>query len=333
MSWWQTQAQLTRDEVRGANPLNRINTFITDETGFPIEDVEEGEQDNYAVANWLRKRKGPRTRSQSRNKMARGSRTPITPNTHAGPMDTSGTVYRGKYHTALGKKPSVTCRRFENKETFLGDDSDPLYKIRDKTLNVHRLIQIPFDANDTTQNTRNSREAYVKGVLLRLMIRPTKTYAPFNKPITIRWCVIQPETNTGNISDISTTNFWRDEDTLDRIYKDFSSVADYNDLICGKINTEKYGVKKHGVLTISPSTGNYLMWDQIKFIKFWLPINKVVEWADNINDYPSANVYLCWWFCDRGDYNTAQQYDVSGTNIAPLTFQIHAVNYFKNVRS
>lgn len=329
--------KLIRDEVRDSFGLSEYRDAIDDATsGYPSlqSQFNPSWREEYHAK---RKREGqhqfheldkPRKKQKVSNNMPRRP-IPMELGEHSGPKKTSRTSYRAKYHTALGEKPSRKCNRVTTQEITTDNTLD------DKRLHSTRLVEVPYSANDYEANRRHSFKCWVKGIKLRWTVKAKATF-DLAQPLTIRWAILQPETNTGASTDVNVTEFFRDEDTAQDHYDDFPTTGVYTEYMRKALNTDKYGIIKTGSFTISPSTTGTTTvkhWASTKMFNIWVPINKILTWtnvAAGVDDeFPESNVHLVWWYCERGTLGTAQIYPTTGST--PLEQLVEKQVYFKNI--
>lgn len=251
------------------------------------------------------------------------------PSTHAGP-ETSIRMRRSRYHNTLGVKWRKKSKRAVEEAT---ENSGNTF---DKTLIISNLINVPYSANEYDDHRRNGYQAFVKGVKLQCCFKIRQGQSVLTDPLTIRWAILVPETNTGATSDIATTDFFMQRETTTDEFSDFPSTGNYLEYHARRINTSKYGIMKSGTFTLGPSSSGsdaYRHWDQTKLMNIFVPLNRVFQW-DNItsgagDEEPTSNLHLVWWYTERGDLNTAKQFSGAGTG--PIAFNVLKTTYFKNV--
>jgi hypothetical protein len=313
-----------RDQARDAFGLSAERDAINDLTeGHPaIRASFTGlHKRDYAPIHSAYEPKGKKQKTMA---YGDGHWRPMTVDAHGGPAKSSRT-HRSKYHTTLGHKPNRRCNKSREQQTVTDNTID------DKNLHTYALMQLPYDADNADMNRRHANLAYVKGVALRWCFKLKQGF-DLLEPLSVRWAILCPETNTGSPTDISVTEFWRDRETDDDMYEDFATVGKFNDYMCRQINTDKYGIIKTGQFTLSPSTtgtSTVKHWASTKIMKMWIPIRRKMTWADTVTDFPEANVYLVFWYCNRGDLTNTQKYPSTGTT--PVETQIEHITYFKNV--
>lgn len=258
-----------------------------------------------------------------------------------GPSKVSLTHRRSKYHNVLGRKPKKACQRSFNRDTLF-DASDTT--LTDKTLHKYRLMELPYSDTDFSLDTRSGHNCYVKGMKLRWVLKlkndtsSVEGGAGLTEPLTIRWAILCPETNTGATSDISTSEFFRDPESSNDMYINFTEgSALYTDLMCRQINTDKYGIVKTGTFTMGTSvsgTDSTKHWNQQKIMNMWVPVNKIITWENVSNgtddEYPEANLYFCWWYCKRADLTAGRSFTGSAGAL-PFEMMIEKTLYYKNL--
>lgn len=261
---------------------------------------------------------------------------PLPPSDVGGPTTTKH-YGKSKYHHGLGRPFKRGCKRYrEEPPATAGSD------FYDKTLLSEPLIEIPYTGVSSALNDthRTDSSAYVKGVKLQMCWKITPGQTTLIDPITIRWAVLVPETNTGSRSDIDTTDFWKSRDSRAGGVESFLGTGDYTGYLNKRINTDKYGIMKTGHLTIGPSTAGsdtYRHWDQTKLMNLWIPVHKMMDWDNETSGtsetttLPTSNVHFVWWYCIRGDLDSPKQFDIS--NESPLSWQMYKTVYHKAMQN
>lgn len=260
------------------------------------------------------------------------SRRPIpmdtTPPTHGGPNKATRMNF-SRYHNTLGTVYKRRCKR------AVKEAQESTGNTFDKDLVVTNCVNIGYTDQDSTENKRNGFQCYVKGVRLKCCFRIRKDQTVLTDPLTIRWAILVPETNTGSISDINAIDFFKNRESLGDEFYNFPASGNYLEYHGRQINTSKYGVMQSGTFTLSPSsTGSdaYRHWDQIKLMNIWVPLKRVFQW-DNIttnpgDDEPTSNVHFVFWYTERGDLGVLPQFTVANTG--PLAWNIEKTTFFKN---
>lgn len=247
------------------------------------------------------------------------------PSTHAGPATYTKKKGVSNHHNGLGEKPWKGCKRYEWRET----DQTALL---DKDLHGHPIIKVPYNGIVTADAGRMSDRIYVKGVATHVTFRVKPGQTTLADPLTIRWAVICPDDNTGNVQVdvLDGTEFFRARGTAQVENIDFPTVGRYIEYHGNKINTDRYGIMRSGTFTMSPSsTGSdsYRHWDQVRMWNMWLPVKKDITFPTETigDDIPNTNMYFIWWYTLRGDLNSAKTFSTQG----PLEMQLQNVVYFK----
>lgn len=252
------------------------------------------------------------------------------PSGHAGPTH-SKPMRKSRYHNTLGVKYRKRCKK-TTKE--IGETSGNTF---DKTLVITNLVNVTYSGNEYEDDKRNGYQCYVKGVKLQCCWKVKPGQTVLANPITIRWAIMVPETNTGATSDIAVSDFFINRSTTTDEFEDFPSTGNYLKYHGRAINTSKYGIMKSGTFTLGPSTtgmDSYTHWDQTKLMNIWVPLRRVFQW-DNIttgvgDDEPTSNLHLVWWYTDRGDLEDLKQYGPTG-GTGPIIYNVLKTTFFKNV--
>lgn len=254
---------------------------------------------------------------------------------------TRRTVYKYNLGTRVGK---FKCNKFSFKTGVTNN-------MADKAKHSFRLIQIPYSSDDSLFNTRNGRLVNVRGVRLQWVceLKPGGSTGNIEKPLSVRWAIINPKENDGT-STVGTANWWTSLNPTNEYATDFvngsgsttpgtgTGYQDWFDLMTRGINRRKYGVLKEGHFTISPpetsDADSRKTWRQQKVIQTYLKINQCMKWGSNNtggeNDYPNANLYFVWWYCDRGNMDDLQWYP--SVNYVPLQTQAQVTVFFKTAK-
>lgn len=253
----------------------------------------------------------------------------LSPTASLAPSTTSATVRTRFYHN-LGTRPGSFGTK---RSTFNTGKTTGLF---DKEIHSIPLVRIPFSDADDVLNSREHRIVNVRGVKFRkwFQFKPEKTN--IDRPITIRWAVINPKDNSGDRTvDINPgTNWFVSEDPENEFMTDFPSTGNSFDYMSRAINRKKYGVLKQGHFTLSPDPGqtsNYKDNRYQKLLQFYIPIKRQMKWPNNTTaNLPNANIYFAWWYCDTGDMETAQQY--ATTNNVPIQTMNRITTYFRTAK-
>lgn len=235
---------------------------------------------------------------------------------------------RTRFYHNLGTKPGSFATKRSTHEIPKNTNSS------DKRIHSISLVRINWSDDDENLSTREHRIVNVRGVKFRkwFAFKPEKTNV--DRPVTIRWCVINPKLNTGsNVTDINPgTNFFMSEDPSNEFSKDFPLTGTAFDYMNRGINRKRYGVLKQGFITLTPDPGqnsNYKDNKYHKLLQFYIPIKRQMKWASNNPGVtlPNSNLYFVWWYCDTGDMETAQQYPTN--NDVPIQHMSEITTYFR----
>lgn len=200
----------------------------------------------------------------------------------------------------------------------------------DKTQYVERLVTAPY-STDEKMNSRQGRLANVRGVKLRMWFNlknQSEVSNKFDYPIMVRWAILNPKENTGELGDVGPTNFFIGVDPDQEEATDFPGTGNCFQFQNRQINRRQYGVMQQGkfVLHQNPSsTSDRLGLGAQKSIYLWLPIKRQMKWASNVTETPNTNVYFVYWYTVKGDKDTAR-YFTDG----PIDMTAEAITYFKD---
>lgn len=267
---------------------------------------------------------------------------------------TSVVANRGGYHRNLGRKPgSYQVRR----HTFEGFKRD----LKDKVFFSTRLINIPWNEDESVINSRRGQLANVRGVTFNCWFKypfqvTTGAIPPitYQAPVQVRWAIINPKENVGGIS-CSTSNFFISKNPTSQMAEDFPAVGKCWDYMNRRINKELYSVMSQGMFVLHPPTGSAatsgsfntntdgsdgtvaahqrLDATQFKKISVRIPIRKQMRWDSNVpgagGANPDQNIYFVFWYCAMGDDAETQRYD---TTLTPVRADWEVTNYFTNSR-
>lgn len=234
---------------------------------------------------------------------------------------------RSRYKHNLGVRPRYQCNKYSFKSTKTNDTQD-------KTQYSIRLVKIPYNSDDTLFNSRNGRLVNVRGVRFQWVCK-WKDGQATNEPIQIRWAVINPKENTGATSDINNNNWWVSLSPANEYAVNFSSSADWFDLMTRGINQKKWGVLKEGTFLLGPAEtaagDTRTTWRQQKIVQFYVRLNQQMKWGTNgVTDadaFPNANIHFVWWYCKRGTLDTTQSFTTAGN--VPIETEAQVTNFFK----
>lgn len=267
-----------------------------------------------------------RHRTQYKNMSRKKPKTSVM-HESAGPATSTSGRRKGRYHSSLGEPYRRVCKKF-----FLRDVAiNTLFK--DKEQQVVRIIRGPnFSSNDTDTNDRHTNRIWIKGVEFRwtLKLKEDLTASGLKGPLTVRWCILKPDDNTGQVTDIGNNEFFNSHGTNDDGKDNFNGTGVYTDYLRG-INKDKYGVVKHGTFTFGVSTtgdSTVTNWTQQKMFRWYLPINRVFDYTNDGATEPESNMYLVWWYWKRGDLETTKTF---GTGDGPLDQLVESTVYHKDV--
>lgn len=261
--------------------------------------------------------------------------TPMNVDPHGGPSTITKRMGRSRYHSTLGTPYRRRCKKYEKEAT------DTTTTVYDKTLYINPMVDVAYSADDHSDNTRNTYQVYVKGVLLKACFKVRPGQTSLVDALTIRWAILVPETNTGATSDIAVSDFFMTRETTNDEFEDFPTTGNFRQYHGKRINTSKYGIMKSGTFHLGPSTtggDTYRHWGQTKMMNIWIPLKKVFQW-DNLTtgtggESPTSNLHFVWWYTLRGDLDTARYFD--GTTgppnkQGPIVYNLHKTTYFKNI--
>ena len=237
-----------------------------------------------------------------------------------------------KYRSDLGQRIGLKTAR----KAYL-KNSSVISNVQDKRLAAHRLIHINYNDDDTLMNCRNGRLADVHGVKFRCwfeLFRTLPTNAAYNYPIQVRWAIINPKENTGELTDVTNgTNFFESPGPGADDSIDFPSTGRAMAYMNRRINRRRYGVLQEGTFLLSnlqSSTDNRMSMQSKKFFSVYVPIKLQMKWANNDNaaeedGYPNANIQFVYWYCYQGDQEDAQQLPAGA-----IRFSYEKITWFNN---
>lgn len=248
-------------------------------------------------------------------------------------MGTNGPAFRSRmrksrYRVELGEPMGFMPSR---KVLTTGSSST----VVDKTLDSTRLVNIAWSDDDTVMNRRTGRLVDVKGVKFRAWIslkdNLVETSDIWQNPIQVRWAIINPKENTGQLSDVTDgTNFFVSDSPGADDATNFPSTGNAFRYMNRKINTRKYGVLQEGTFLLSndpASTNTRVTPRSKKFISFYVPIHRQMKWGNNTTaTHPNANLHFVWWYCVMGDKDAGKRF----TTNQPFDYTWEAISYFKN---
>lgn len=230
---------------------------------------------------------------------------------------------RTRYDTLLGLRPGA----YPSKKSLVSVSNSALL---DKKLYNARLVQAPYSDSEK-MNSRQGRLANVKGVKFRCwynLKNQAESSDKLDEPLMCRWAIVVPKTNTGELVDVTTSNFFINANPAGEEATDFPLTGNCFKYQNRQINRRKYGVMQQGkfVLAQNPaSTNSRLGMSAHKLINLWLPINKQMKWADNVGTHPNTNIHFLCWYTKMGDKDTAVKF-----TDGPIDFHWEANTYFKD---
>lgn len=208
--------------------------------------------------------------------------------------------------------------------------------LEDKTLHNFRLIQIDYSDVDNVMNTRTGRLCDVIGVKFRAWFKTkaqlVENNTVWDQPIQVRWAVINPRTNTGAGTDITTLNFFQSDSPATDDASNFPTQnAVAFKFMNRKINQRNFGVLQEGtfLLTNDPaSTNTRVDMQSRKFVSFYIPVRRQMKWPSTTagDVFPNANLHFVFWYCQQGSTIVGTNY---GTD-TPIEFMHETVTYFRN---
>lgn len=252
-------------------------------------------------------------------------------------MGTNGPAFRSRlkftrYRAELGERIGYSPSR----RTLVTDSKSDQ---QDKVLHQVRLVAITYSDVDNVMNTRTGRLCDVIGVKFRAWVslkdNLIESSQIWQNPIQVRWAIINPRENSGQITDITNgTNWFVSDSPASDDSTDFPAAGNAFRYMNRKINTRRYGVLQEGSFLLSndPASNNTRVSPgSKKFISFYLPIYRQMKWGGNgtgVQDkYPNANLHFVYWFVAQGDKDTAQKF---GTGDTPIDFTYESMTYFRN---
>lgn len=154
-----------------------------------------------------------------------------------------------------------------------------------------------------------------------------------DNPLQIRWAILNPRENTGNTTDIPTSNFFlNDGSASSEDAANFPSTGNCFKYMNRKINRRKMGVVQEGTFILGNQTdSNNSRMDVTskKLLTLWIPINRQMKWGSNVVTAiePTTNLYFVWWYCVEGDKDAPQKF---GTGNQPMDVHYESITYFKD---
>lgn len=200
----------------------------------------------------------------------------------------------------------------------------------DKTQYVERLVSAPY-STDEKMNSRQGRLANVRGVKLRIWFNlknQSEASNKFDYPIMVRWAILNPKENTGELGDVGPTNFFISVDPETEEATDFPGVGTCFQYQNRQINRRQYGVMQQGKFLLHQdpaSTNDRLSLGAQKSVYLWLPIKRQMKWANNVTETPNTNIYFVYWYTIKGDKDTAKKF-----TDGPIDMTAEAITYFKD---
>lgn len=255
---------------------------------------------------------------------------------------TSPSLYRSQLGRKLGK---YSTRRITHK---VGGT-----EVKDRVLSIHRLINVPWSADEAVVNRRRSNLVNVKGVRFRAQfahLAGDYVGTPLDStergrivPIEFRWAVINPKQNDGAFKGENSfdSEWWISRDPTEQMSENFNLVGDYHTYQNNQINREKYGVVKEGRFMLTPmmaeqeSTAGLANTKSMQaHVEFYLPINKQMKFQNNNLDtasaFPETNLYFVFWYTAMNDMGVSQVFDGGVSKSVPFKFKWEATTYFQN---
>lgn len=216
----------------------------------------------------------------------------------------------------------------------------------DKTFNRYRLIKVFFDADDSNMTAREHKNVSVIGCTFDWFVT-IKASFDFDKPLIIRWAVINPKENDGNdLPTLPNDFFVSDSPEFDR-YDDFPTEnatppadnhATFHNLMERRINQDDYGVIQEGKFMLEPNEADdvnrKVKLKQQKHLKLWIPIKRDVLFPSNASTegaaWPEQNIQFVWWWCYRGDNNSGRE--AADVNGVPFEHWHKTSTYFRRAK-
>lgn len=256
-------------------------------------------------------------------------------------MGTNAPAFRtkmrsSKYRPNIGERIGYHPSRKDMQFNTLNADTD-------KRLHAVRLVGVEYSDTDNVMNRRTGRLVDVIGVKFRAWFQLKQNLVDssniWKNPIHIRWAIINPKTNTGDISDITTgTNFFVADSPANEDAIDFPFTGNCFRYMNRKINPRRYGVIQEGTFLLGNDTDasqERVNMRSKKFMSFYVPIYRQMKWGNNdtgINGrYPNANLYFVYWFVAMGDKDDAQKFPLATAGVdQPLDIHYEKITYFRN---
>lgn len=232
-----------------------------------------------------------------------------------------------KFRSQIGSRKKHHVRK--NLRTFT------VTSFGDKNLIGERLLYAPYNADEKVIGARNGIMIHSRGVRLKkwfnLASLATIGDAKYQRPITIRWAVVNPRDNNGQTT-FPVDDFFMSRQPTVKPWAAFSQTGNSMYYLSSKINRDNFAVLKEGKFELQMGT------DQVRFtnrsqklIDIWLPFNRTIEFADNETTieagHPTENIYFLYWACASNDPNTLPSF--SGANEILSTWS-EVTNYFTN---
>lgn len=250
-------------------------------------------------------------------------------------MGTNSPAYRSRmrksrYRSELGMPIGYMPSRKALIAPAVNDNLD------DKTLHNYRLIGVDYNDADNVMNVRSGRLADVIGVKFRAWFKTKAQLIQSNtiwdQPIQVRWAIINPRTNTGAVTDITTANFFMSDAPGTDDAADFPTLnGTAFKFMNRKINTRQFGVLQEGTFLLSndpAATDTRVDLSSRKFISFYVPIMRQMKWPSTTvgEIYPNANLHFVFWYCQQGSTTSGTNY----TTDKPIEFMHENLTYFRN---
>jgi hypothetical protein len=267
----------------------------------------------------IRSLRGPPTMAPTHTVTARGTMTRTRPSA---------------YRNQLGRRVGAYKTR---RTLWTGGKTD----LQDKATYWSRLvsIQAPNTGGGETENTINRRTGElckVVGVKLRYWFKIKDSVTSLNRPVQIRWAIINPKTQDGTslTSLREPSDFFINVDPTNNMSQTFPATGTCFQYMNRKINREAYGVVKEGtfVMNLDPAgTSTARPGTSMKKLSVYIPIHRQLKWQGTISgsafSFPEQNLYFVWWFVQMGDTGTARLYTTATT---PVEESHEKLVYFQN---
>jgi len=240
-------------------------------------------------------------------------------------------VGRSQYQTQLGRRTGkYTTRRHQAGATITN--------LPDKSKNSIRLIQVPYNADKTVINTRKTNLTQIKNYKFRAWFqfpsKVTTTDARYQRPLQVRWAVLNPKDNDGNAG-VSDVDFFISANPISTQSSNFPTSNRSFQYMSRKINREAFGVLKEGsfILQNDNENGNdtanrlSLPTSAYKFINLYVPVKKQMKFISDAATHPEQNLYFVYWYTVLEDPDAATNFT---TTANPLMCSYKHTTYFTN---